>query len=60
MKYCIKCGNELMEGSLSSIAKMPLEDILYDLVDTLDGASDSLTSEYGSFFKFFLCHNCAY
>ena len=43
---------ELMGGSLSSIAKMPLEDILYDLVDTADGASNSLVNEYGSFFKF--------
>ena len=43
---------ELMEGSLSSIAKMPLEDILYDLLDTVDGSGNSISSEYGSFLKF--------
>ncbi|MBQ3572769.1 MAG: hypothetical protein IJA15_08075, partial [Clostridia bacterium] len=38
--------------SLSSIAKMPLEDILYDLLDTVDGSGNSISSEYGSFLKF--------
>ena len=43
---------ELMGGSLSSIAKMPIENILYDLLDTVDGSANTLSSKYGSFFKF--------